>query len=121
VKDMNDSGKRSKSSKTLAQRNAQCLLDQTATGKDQSPQVPCITFEQALEALDILIAQQGNQRIRDMHKGTIRDYLVKQEARVQILDKYSKLWGWRDVDNHVEAMAKLWDEEDISHPPHRHE
>jgi hypothetical protein len=121
MKDMKDSGKRNKSSKTLEQGNAQCSLDQASIDKDQSPQEPCITFEAALEALDILIAQQGNQRIRDMHKGTIRNYLVKQEAKIQILDKYSKLWGWKDVDNHVEAMAKLWDEEDISCPVHRHE
>ena len=121
MRDMSDSGKRNKSLKTLGQGNTQCLSDQSLIDKDQSPLEPCITFNDALNALDILIAQQGNQRIRDMHKGTIRDYLIKQEARLHVLAAHSNLWGWKDVDNHVEAMAKLWDEEDISSPPHRHD
>lgn len=38
-----------------------------------------VTFKEALEALDILISQQGSPRVRDEHKHTIRDYLIKQQ------------------------------------------
>lgn len=119
MKHTTNSGKRNRSSKTLVHQPDQSSSDQKLIEEDQQPQAQSITFNEALEALDILIAQQGNQRIRDMHKGKIRDYMVQQEARIQILDKYSKLWGWKDVDNHVEAMAKLWNEESIICPPHQ--
>ena len=48
------------------------------------------TFEDALEALDILIAQQGNPRIRDLHKHTIRDYLLKQEEMLNVYRNAAK-------------------------------
>lgn len=48
------------------------------------------TFEDALEALDVLIAQQGNPRIRDLHKHTIRDYLLKQEEMLNVYRNAAK-------------------------------
>jgi len=53
-------------------------LEPISSDIDQTMDIAA-TFDEALEALDILISQQGNPRIRDMHKHKIRDYLLKQE------------------------------------------
>jgi len=53
-------------------------LEPISSDTDQTMDIAA-TFDEALEALDILISQQGNPRIRDMHKHKIRDYLLKQE------------------------------------------
>lgn len=63
--------------------------EQASSDTDQTT-VIAATFEDALEALDVLIAQQGNPRIRDLHKHTIRDYLLKQEEMLNVYRNAAK-------------------------------
>lgn len=119
MKDMKGSGKKPKLSKTLVQEKTQCSLDQSKKDKDHSTEEQSITFRDAEEALSILLAQIGNARIRKMWEDKVMGYMRLQEARNQILEARNKQLGWNDVDNHVQALAKLWDEEDIKCPPHQ--
>ena len=119
MKHMKDSGKRNRSSKTLVRERIQSSLDQMKTENGQLPQEPSITFEDAEEALSILLAQIGNARIRKMWQDKVMGYMRLQEARIQVLEARNKQLGWNDIDNHVQALAKLWDEEDIKCPPHQ--
>ena len=115
---MKNSGKRKKSSKMSVRAKDQSLSDQKKTGKDQLPQAQSYTFEDAEEALSILLAQIGNARIRKMWERKVMDYMRLQEARNKVLEARNKELGWNDIDNHVQALAKLWNEEDIKCPPH---
>ena len=64
-------------------------LEPKSNDTDQTMDIAA-TFEDALEALDILVAQQGNPRIRDLHKHTIRDYLLKQEEMLNVYRNAAK-------------------------------
>jgi len=64
-------------------------LEPISSDTDQTMDIAA-TFDEALQALDILIAQQGNPRIRDLHKHTIRDYLMKQEEMLNVYRNAAK-------------------------------
>lgn len=64
-------------------------LEPKSSDTDQTTDIAA-TFNEALQALDILIAQQGNPRIRDLHKHTIRDYLLKQEEMLNVYRNAAK-------------------------------
>jgi hypothetical protein len=65
-------------------------LEPISSDTDQTMDIAA-TFDEALQALDILIAQQGNPRIRDLHKHTIRDYLMKQEEMLNVYRNAAKM------------------------------
>ena len=70
MKHTDDSGKETKSKKTLEQERNQSSLDQTSQESNQ-PQDQSFTFEDAKDALEILIAQCGSPNVRKAHRGRI--------------------------------------------------
>jgi hypothetical protein len=78
----------------------------------------------AEQALNILLAQIGNARVRNMHSKKIKAYISFLHKRLEIMErnqvKECNRIGWDEVDDHYKALAKLWDEEDVKCPPHKH-
>ena len=68
-----------------------------------------MTFEDAKDALEILLAQIGSHRIRKAHRGRLMGYLVLQERRLRTLERRAKNWGYDDETEHCLALAKAWD------------
>lgn len=88
------------------------------------PQDQCITFEEAQEALSILLAQIGNARIRKIHRAKIEGYLVMQEMKLKEYQKRelkdAPTDDWKELQTHIEALAKVYNELDVTCPPHQH-
>ena len=88
------------------------------------PQDQCITFKEAHEALRILLAQIGNYRIRTMHQAKIEGYLVMQEMKLKEYQKRelkdAPTDDWKELQTHIEALAKVYNELDVTCPPHQH-
>jgi hypothetical protein len=76
--------------------------------------------EQAEEALSILLSQIGNARIREMHSKKLKAYLGYLHKRIELADRIIAKEDWSKVDDHIQALAKLWDEQDAKCPPHNH-
>lgn len=87
------------------------------------PQDQCITFSEAQEALSILLAQIGNARIRKIHRAKIEGYLVMQEMKLKEYQKRElkdvPTDDWKELQTHIEALAKVYNELDVTCPPHR--
>ena len=88
------------------------------------PQDQCITFREAQEALSILLAQIGNARIRKIHRAKIEGYLVMQEMKLKEYQKRelkdAPTDDWKELQTHIEALAKVYNELDVTCPPHQH-
>ena len=108
MKHTDDSGKETKSNKTLEQEPIQSSSEPQSQGVNQ-PQDQCITFEDAKDALNILISQCGSPNVRKAHRGRIMGYLVLQERRLRTLERRAKIWGYDDETDHLLALAKAWD------------
>ncbi len=108
---MRSSGKRIKSKTTLGQKETQSSLEQPTQGSDH-PEAMSATFEDAKDALEILIAQCGSPLVRKAHRGRIMGYLVLQERRLRTLERRAKAWGYDDETEHCLALAKMWDKVD---------
>ena len=105
---MKSSGTETKLKKTLGQEPIQSSSEPTSQGSDQIED-PSLTFEDAKEALNILISQVGSPIVRKAHKGRIMGYLVMQERRLRTLERRAKIWGYDDETEHCLALAKAWD------------
>lgn len=105
---MKDSGTKTKSKKTLEQEPIQSSSEQSIQGLDQI-EGQSLTFEDAKDALNILIAQCGSPNVRKAHRGRIMGYLVLQERRLRILERRARIWGYDDETEHCLALAKAWD------------
>ena len=68
-----------------------------------------MTFEDAKEALNILISQIGSPIVRKAHRGRLMGYLVMQERRLRTLERRAKIWGYDDETEHCLALARAWD------------
>lgn len=108
MKHVESSGKETKSKKILDQERDQYSSDQISQGPDHT-QDQCTTFEDAKDALNILIAQCGSPNVRKAHRGRIMGYMVLQERRLRTLERRAKIWGYEDETEHCLALAKMWD------------
>ena len=113
--------------KTKSKRISELVKDQSSS--DQTDQgsnhgLERITsFKECKEVLSILLAQIGNARIRNMYKGRLMDYLNHQEAIIRQLGikNHLLLHGTsQKYDDHIQAMADLYDKHDIVSPPHQY-
>ena len=102
------SGKETKSKKTSEQGRNQSSSDQIPQESIHT-QDQCITFEDAKDALNILISQCGSPNVRKAHRGRIMGYLVLQERRLRTLERRARIWGYDDETEHCLALAKMWD------------
>ena len=102
------SGKEIKSKKTSELGRDQSSSDQTSQESIHT-QEQYTTFEDAKDALEILIAQCGSPNVRKAHRGRIMGYLVLQERRLRTLERRAKIWGYDDETEHLMALAKAWD------------
>jgi hypothetical protein len=109
MKHTDDSGKRMRSKKTSGQEEDQSSLEHPVQESNQL-QDQSFTFEDAKDALEILIAQIGSHKIRKMHRGRLMGYLILQERRLRTLERRAKNWGYHDETDHCLALAKVWDE-----------
>ena len=105
---MKDSGAKTKSKKTLGQEPIQSSSEQSIQGLDQI-EGQSLTFEDAKDALNILIAQCGSPNVRKAHRGRIMGYLILQERRLRTLERRARIWGYDDETEHCLALAKAWD------------
>ena len=105
---MSNSGTKTKSKKTLGQEPIQSSSEQTTQGLDQT-EVQSLTFEDAKDALNILLSQIGSYTVRKAHRGRLMGYLVMQERRLRTLERRAKNWGYDDETEHCLALAKYWD------------
>ena len=105
---MKSSGTETKSKKTLGQKPTQSLSEPIS---QESAQIedPSLTFEDAKEALNILISQIGSPIVRNAHRGRLMGYLVMQERRLRTLERRAKIWGYDDETEHCLALARAWD------------
>lgn len=108
MKHTDDSGIKTKLKKTSEQGETQSSLE-PQTQESNQPQDQCITFEDAKDALSILLAQIGSHNVRKAHEGKIKGYLVMQERRLRTLERRAKTWGYDDETEHCLALAKMWD------------
>lgn len=108
MKRTKDSGIKIKSKKISEQEKSQSSSEPLHQESNQ-PQDQCITFEDAKDALSILLAQIGSHSIRKAHRGRIMGYLVLQERRLRTLERRAKTWGYDDETEHLLALAKAWD------------
>ena len=108
MRPMNDSGTRTKLKKTLELDPIQSSSELPIQGLDQI-EGQSLTFEDAKEALNILLAQIGSHTVRKAHKGKIMGYLVLQERRLRTLERRAKNWGYNDESDHLMALANFWD------------
>jgi len=108
MKHTDSSGKETKSRKTLEQERNQSSSDQTSQ-ESTHMQEQCMTFEDAKDALNILISQCGSPIVRKAHRGRIMGYLILQEKRLRTLERRAKIWGYDDETEHCLALAKMWD------------
>ena len=109
MKHMSDSGTRTKSKQISGPEQSLSSSEQTSQGSDRT-EAQSLTFEDAKEALEILLAQIGSHRIRKMHRGRIMGYLVLQERRLRTLERRAKNWGYDDETEHCLALARAWDQ-----------
>ena len=105
---MKSSGTETKSKKTLGQEPTQSSSEPIPQESDQIED-PSLTFEDAKEALNILISQIGSPIVRKAHKGRLMGYLVMQERRLRTLERRAKIWGYDDETEHCLALARAWD------------
>lgn len=105
---MKSSGTETKSKKTLGQEPTQSLSEPISQEPDQIED-PLLTFEDAKEALNILISQIGSPIVRKAHRGRLMGYLVMQERRLRTLERRAKIWGYDDETEHCLALARAWD------------
>lgn len=105
---MSNSGTKTKSKRTSGPKRTQSSSEQTIQGSDQTGE-PSLTFEDAKDALNILLAQIGSHGVRKAHRGRIMGYLVLQERRLRTLERRAKNWGYDDEAEHCLALAKYWD------------
>ena len=111
MKRTSNSGEETKSKKILVQERDQSLSDPISQEQIHM-QDQYITFEDAKDALNILIAQCGSPLVRKAHRGRLLSYLVLQERRLRTLERRAKIWGYEDETEHCLALAKMWDEVD---------
>lgn len=119
---MTNFGKETKSKRILEQGKDQSLSDQTSQESNHGLE-RISSFKECKEVLLILLAQIGNARIRDMYKDRLMDYLNMQDAKVRQLGIRNHLLmnaTKHQFDDHVQAMAELYDKHDITCPPHLH-
>ena len=102
------SGTKMKLKKISEQEEILSSLEQTNKESSQ-PQDQCITFEDAKDAVNILIAQCGSPSVRKAHRGRIMGYLILQERRLRTLERRAKNWGYEDEIEHCLALARAWD------------
>lgn len=106
---MNDSGTKTKSKRISEPEPDPYSPELIAQGLDPI-EVQSLTFEDAKDALNILIAQCGSPNVRKAHKGRIMGYLILQERRLRTLERRAKHWGiYDDETEHCLALAKAWD------------
>lgn len=108
---MKDSGIETKLKPISALEPNQSSLGPQSQGKGQTGD-QSLTFEDAKDALDILISQIGSPSVRKAHRGRIFGYLVLQERRLRTLERRAKNWGYDDETEHCLALAKYWDRVD---------
>lgn len=108
---MMSSGKKTKSKTILGLKETQSSLEQLHQGLDPI-EATSATFEDAKDALEILIAQCGSPNVRKAHRGRIMGYLILQERRLRTLERRAKTWGYDDETEHCLALAKMWDKVD---------
>jgi len=113
--------------KTKSKRISELVRNQSSsdqTDQDSNHGLERITsFKQCKEVLSILLAQIGNARIRNMYKERLMDYLNRQEATIKQLGIKNHLLlngTSQKYDDHIQAMADLYDNHDIVSPPHQH-
>jgi len=111
MKHMNDSGTKTKLKETLEREPIQSSLEPTSQGSDQTGD-QLLTFEDAKDALNILLSQIGSHTVRKAHRGRIMGYLVMQERRLRTLERRAKNWGYDDETEHLLALARAWDRVD---------
>jgi hypothetical protein len=105
---MSNSGIKTKSKRISEQEQIQSSSEQTIQGSDQTEEAS-LTFEDAKDALNILLAQIGSHGVRKAHRGRIMGYLVLQERRLRTLERRAKNWGYNDETEHLLALARAWD------------
>jgi hypothetical protein len=108
MKHMNDSGTETKSKKT-SEPEQDRYLSELASQELDPTEVQSLTFEDAKDALSILISQIGSPIVRKAHRGRIMGYLILQERRLRTLERRAKNWGYDDETEHCLALAKYWD------------
>ena len=105
---MSNSGTKTKSKRILEQKGTQSSSERNTQGSDQTGEVS-LTFEDAKDALNILLAQIGSHGVRKAHRGRIMGYLILQERRLRTLERRAKNWGYDDETEHLLALARAWD------------
>lgn len=108
MKHMNDSGTETKLKKT-SEPEQDRYLSELASQELDPTEVQSLTFEDAKDALNILISQIGSPIVRKAHRGRIMGYLILQERRLRTLERRAKNWGYDDETEHCLALAKYWD------------
>lgn len=108
MRHMSDSGTRTKSRRILEPKPIQSSSEPITQGSDQT-QDQLLTFEDAKDALNILLSQIGSYTVRKAHRGRLMGYLVLQERRLRTLERRAKNWGYDDETEHCLALAKYWD------------
>lgn len=119
---MSNFGRKTKSKRISEPVKDQSLSDQTDQDSNHGLE-RILSFKQCKEVLSILLAQIGNARIRNMYKERLMDYLNRQEATIKQLGikNHLLIHGTSlKYDDHVQAMADLYDKHDITCPPHIH-
>lgn len=102
-------GKKTRSKRISGQELDQYLSE--VIGQDSKGTLaPSTSFEDAREALHILIAQCGSPKVRNMHRAKIEGFMIMQEMKVKKLEELAENWGWNKSYDHIEALAKFWDE-----------
>lgn len=108
MRHMSDSGTKTKSRRILEQEPIQSSSEPISQELDQTGE-ESLTFEDAKDALNILLAQIGSYTVRKAHRGRLMGYLVMQERRLRTLERRAKNWGYDDETEHCLALAKYWD------------
>lgn len=68
------------------------------------------SYEDAKEAVWIAVAQCPSPHIRKRSKEIIMGFIDQQQAKLDKLEKYAKNWGFNQQSDHIEALAKYWDD-----------
>jgi hypothetical protein len=45
-----------------------------------------------------------------MHRAKIEGFMIMQEMKVKKLEELAENWGWNKSYDHIEALARFWDE-----------
>jgi hypothetical protein len=106
---MSDSGTRTKLKRILGLERIQSSLEPSKNGTGQTGE-PSLTFEDAKQALKVLLAQVCCAGVRKAHERRIMGYLVLQEKRLRQLQRRCVNWGIEDDYDHLKSLAEFYDD-----------